>query len=319
MHQLILVGGLGFVGRNIIHECTNTDLFSKFNMFAIDNLTNAEVGYENLSNIKIFEGDYQSDQCMDFIGDETVGSRTFVFLAGETRVAESKDRPVDFIKANISEPSEFVLNNIKQNDHFILISTAGALFDGHGEIDVHRPYSPKNFYGASKAAEELILEKLVELKGATFSIVRLTNVYGIYSSRKKSAIHMFSRAAIDDNTITINGDGMQTRDFIYSLDVGFGILMQALKFVNKDEIARINMLGSGSSINLWDVVFAVELASDKKLKYRQVTANTLLSTEPRDVVASKDDILDLLGNRITSFQDGINSTYEYYKNLKKLK
>lgn len=311
-HALILVGGFGFVGRNILDVMQSQPDFAAFTPIVIDDLSNAAPGYEDL-DVSCHIGPYQAQAAIDFLAARGDVARTFVFLAGETRVAESKDRPLDFIAANISEPSQFVMEAVREGDHFILISTAGALFDGTFEVTVDAPYCPKNFYGASKAAEEMVLEKLVELRGARFSVVRLTNVFGVYSDKKKSAIHAFIRAAIAGDTVTINGDGKQSRDFIFSGDVGFGVATQANRARLGEPVAKVNMLGSGVSTTLWDVVHAVETATGQLLNYNQIPAEELIATEPRDVIASSRDVRVLLGDQITEFNNGVQQTYTYYK------
>ncbi len=310
-HSLILVGGLGFVGRNILDVVAEDEGFAAFTPVVIDDLSNACPGHEALDITKHI-GPYQAPEAHAFLDGLAADKRSFVFLAGETRVAESKDRPMDFIAANITEPSRFVLDNIRPGDHFILISTAGALFDGTFEVSVDAAYCPKNFYGASKAAEEMVLEKLVELRGGTFSVVRLTNVFGIHSVKKKSAIHAFTRAAIAGDTVTVNGDGQQSRDFIFSRDVGFGVATLADRVRRGVQTDKVNMLGSGVSTSLMDVIHTIEAATGKALAYRQIPAEDLIATEPRDVIARKSDVLVLLEGHITPFQKGISETYDYY-------
>lgn len=307
---LILVGGLGFVGRNILDVVRESPEFSDFAPMVIDDLSNAVPGHETL-DLPMHIGPYQTPEAVAFV-EAVSGARTFVFLAGETRVAESKDRPLDFIAANITEPSKFVMEAVRPGDHFILISTAGALFDGTFEVSVDAPYCPKNFYGASKAAEEMILEKLVDLRGAKFSVVRFTNVFGVHSVKKKSAIHAFTRAAIAGDTVTVNGDGQQSRDFIFSRDVGFGVATLADRARRGAPTNKVNMLGSGVSTSLMDVIHTIEAATGKTLNYIQIPAEDLIATEPRDVIAKKADILVLLDGHITPFQEGIRATYEYY-------
>jgi len=310
-HPLILIGGFGFVGRNIIDRVQNDETFSAFSPAVIDDLSNACPGYEQL-DLKSHIGAYQAPEATAFLDGTGDGPRTFVFLAGETRVAESKDRPLDFIAANISEPSRFVLQAVREGDHFILISTAGALFDGSFEIRVTSPYCPKNFYGATKAAEEMVLEKLVKMRGGAFSVVRMTNVFGRFSDKKKSAIHAFTRAAIAGDTVTLNGDGKQTRDFVYAGDVAFGIATLAERARTGQQTEPVNMLGSGQSISLMDVVQTIEKASGKPLNYEQIEAADLIATEPRDVIASPADVRILLGDALTPFEAGIKQTYDYY-------
>lgn len=311
---LALVGGFGFVGRNILEIVENDPAFGGLSPVVIDNLTNPAPGHEEF-NVPSYIGNYEDPNALDFLKElpDSEGGRIFVFLAGETRVAESKDRPLDFIDANIADPARFVMQAVEPGDKFILISTAGALFDGTFDVSVNSSYCPKNFYGATKAAEELILEKLVELRGGEFRIIRLTNVYGKFSDNKKSAIHAFTRAAINGEDVFINGDGLQSRDFIYSGDVGFGIATLAKKLREGEPTDPVNMLGSGVSTSLMDVVSAIEEATGNALKYEKVPAKALLATEPRDVIANKDDVKVLLGDSARSIVDGIRETYNYYK------
>ena len=316
---MILVGGFGFVGRNILDQMANNPEFDGLAPAVIDNLSNAAPGYEAL-DVPAYVGGYEEQGALAFLdsldtgaeGGEDKPGRIFVFLAGETRVAESKDRPLDFIKANIDDPSAFVMNAVRPGDHFILISTAGALFDGTFEVRTSSAYCPKNFYGATKAAEEMVLEKLVELRGGTFSVIRMTNVYGVFSDKKKSAIHAFTRAIIEDGEVFINGDGKQSRDFIFSGDVGRAIATQAKRVREGADWNKVNMIGAGVSTSLMDVVAAIEEASGKKLNYRKIPAEDLLKTEPRDVIANADDVAVLLGENRTPLVEGIRKTHAYY-------
>lgn len=310
--NLVLVGGFGFVGRNILDVLSSSDDFAGLNPVVIDDLSNAAPGHDAM-DIPAHVGGYESSDAIDFIADlGTEKGRVFVFLAGETRVAESKDRPLDFIKANIDDPSAFVMQAVQPGDHFILISTAGALFDGTFEVTTTSPYCPKNFYGATKAAEEMVLQKLVELRGGSFSVIRMTNVYGVFSDKKKSAIHAFTRAAIDGSEVFINGDGKQSRDFIFSRDVGRAIATQAKRVVEGADYDTVNMIGAGTSTSLMDVVDAITQAAGKDLNYKKIPAEDLLKTEPRDVMANMDDVQVLLGDEITSLHDGICQTHAYY-------
>ena len=311
--SLILVGGFGFVGRNILEQVALSDDFAGLSPVVIDDLSNPAPGHEAL-DLPHHLGDYGSPAATDFVRAIPAGEggRVFVFLAGETRVAESKDRPLDFIAANISDPARFVMETVAPGDHFILVSTAGALFDGTFEVSVDSPVCPKNFYGATKAAEEMILEKLVGLRGGTFRVVRLTNVYGRFSDNKKSAVHAFTRAAIAGRTVTINGDGGQSRDFVYAGDVGRGIATLAARLRAGEPTQVVNMLGAGVSTSLLDVVAAIEEVTGRPLAHEKVPAADLLATEPRDVVANPRDVRVLLGERITPFVEGLRATHAWY-------
>lgn len=309
---LVLVGGFGFIGRNILDRITHT-FETKFRPLVIDNLSNACPGHETLDVASLIDS-YTSASVGAFLDQEASAQRTFIFLAGETRVAESRERPMDFVHANIMAPSAFVHDHVRAGDTFILVSTAGALYDGSFAIRTESAFCPKNFYGATKAAEELILEKMVELKGAQYSVVRMTNVYGRYSLRKKSAIHVFTRAIIDGSEVQINGDGGQTRDFIFAGDIARGI-MTVIEAASEGRAEKVNLLGQGRSSALNDIIDQLEAIAGKTLNTRRVPATALLATEPRDVTVVVEDVRRVLGNDITSLEDGLRQTYAYYQTI----
>ena len=311
---LVLIGGLGFVGRNIIEVAQSGSERPphRFAITAVDDLSNAAPGYEALTDVAVVPADYGTPEAQEVL-DAISGPRSFVFLAGETRLAESRDRPLDFIEANIARPARFVMETVRPGDRLVLISTAGALFDGSIHIRADSAYCPRNFYGASKAAEEMLLEKLVKLRGGTFSVVRMTNVYGRFSERKLSAIHAFVRAAIDGREITISGDGNQTRDFIYAGDAGCGILALVRRnFSGGGGAPKVALLGSGVSTSINDVVAAIETVTGRPLARRYVENAALLKTEPRDVMVDERDVAVLLADGVTPLTEGLAATYAYY-------
>ena len=90
--RLILVGGLGFVGRNILDVMGRDAAFEGLSPVAIDDFSNAAPGHEAL-DLPIHAGGYEGQGALDFLeglGDGPDQGRIFVFLAGETRVAESR-------------------------------------------------------------------------------------------------------------------------------------------------------------------------------------------------------------------------------------
>ncbi len=311
---LVLIGGLGFIGRNIIEVAQSVPLPRSFKITAVDDLSNAAPGHNTLQNTLCIETDYNASEAHEGLS-KIMGSRTFVFLAGETRVAESKERPLDFIEANITNPARFVMNVVRTGDHFILASTAGALFDGSFPIRAESTYCPKNFYGASKAAEEIILEKLVELRGASFSIVRMTNVYGKFSERKVSAVHTFIRAAMEGGEVFISGDGNQTRDFVYAGDVALGILKLVILNLSGMETKKVVLFGSAVSTSINNLVAEIEDAIGCALAHKYIENADLLNTEPRDVIVDTSDMVKVLGDKVTPLSDGLLASQAYYSSM----
>jgi UDP-glucose 4-epimerase len=105
----------------------------------------------------------------------------------------------------------------------VYISTGGAAY-GDTEVvptpetHVPRPASP---YGVSKVAAELYLDCWAGLHGARGVSLRLANVYGPRQNPEGEAgvVAIFTRRLLSGRACTINGDGEQTRDYVYVGDV----------------------------------------------------------------------------------------------------
>lgn len=107
--------------------------------------------------------------------------------------------------------------------HVVFASSGGAVYGDQlvfpaDETHSTRPISP---YGVSKRSVELYLDYYQTVHGMTSTILRYTNVYGPRQNPfgEAGVIAIFLQKWIDGETAVINGDGEQTRDYIYVGDV----------------------------------------------------------------------------------------------------
>ena len=106
---------------------------------------------------------------------------------------------------------------------FVLASTGGAIYGDAREIPTPetaaaRPCSP---YAASKASAESYLELYDQLHGLSTMSLRMSNVYGPRQAGGESGVIAIfcAAAAAGESTVTLYGDGSQTRDFVFVADV----------------------------------------------------------------------------------------------------
>ena len=79
-----------------------------------------------------------------------------------------------------------------------------------------RPLSP---YGASKLAGEGLCSAFSGSYGISATALRFTNVYGPFSYHKGSVVALYLKRIMDGRSLTVYGDGEQTRDFLYVDDL----------------------------------------------------------------------------------------------------
>lgn len=105
--------------------------------------------------------------------------------------------------------------------------------------------NPANIYGSSKLAQEQIILTYAKSYGLNATVLRSATMYGPYS-RTKQAMPIFIRQILDRKPVTLDGDGTQTRDFVYVEDTARAI--ELALYTEKNIRGEIINVGSGKEI-----------------------------------------------------------------------
>jgi nucleoside-diphosphate-sugar epimerase len=135
---------------------------------------------------------------------------------------------------------------------------------------VAAPISP---YAATKRAGELICHTYAHLYGLGVVSLRFFTVYGP-RQRPDMAFNRFCKAALDDTPITVFGDGEQTRDFTYVLDIVSALRAAA---VVPEAAGRVYNVGGGSRVSVNDALMLLSGYAGRELNV------TYLDNEKGDV------------------------------------
>jgi UDP-glucose 4-epimerase len=105
-----------------------------------------------------------------------------------------------------------------------------------------------NYYGLSKYVGELLIKDFCLSNGMDFACVRISDIYG---PRQKhgNLIKSIVKNVLNRNSISLYGDGLRERDYIYITDVVEGLL-----FISKNSISGIVNLGTGKGTKVKEIV-----------------------------------------------------------------
>jgi nucleoside-diphosphate-sugar epimerase len=229
-------------------------------------------------------------------------------LAARAGVRASVEKPWLYVRANVDGS----LNLLECCRHFgvkkfVLASTSSLYGQGHPTpfhegLNTDHPLSP---YAATKKAAEAMAYTYHYLHGLDVSALRYFTVYGP-AGRPDMAPLKFAQRIREGRTITVHGDGSQSRDFTYVDDIARGTIL-ALRPVGYEAFN----LGSDEPLKLSEVIATIE-----ELTGRQAVKE-FRPGHPADVPATWADISKarrLLGwEPQTSFRQGMGNLVAWYE------
>ena len=234
MKSLLITGGAGFIGSNLVEYLI--DKYPDYQIVVLDLLTYAG-DVENLKSIKnaknftFIKGDICDRALVERIFQHHIIKGVF-HLAAESHVDNSILHPDVFIETNVKGTftvldvaykywmeKPFVYKNGFENSRFLHVST-DEVYGTLGETGLfteQTPYAPNSPYSASKAGSDMIVRSYHHTYGMNTIITNCSNNYGPKQHDEK-LIPTVIRKALAGEQIPIYGDGKNIRDWLYVLD-----------------------------------------------------------------------------------------------------
>ena len=320
MRKIIVTGGLGFIGSNLI------DLLISKNYFVIniDKVTYSSNFYNTKEHKKSKK--YKFIKCD--IGDRKLESIIYqikpigIFnLAAETHVDRSIDNPKNFIQSNILGTFNllecFKKYSKKNKSKLIHISTDEVYGDIlTGRSSENYPYLPSSPYAASKASSDHLVSSYVRTYRIPAIITNCSNNYGPKQHPEK-LIPKLIYNILNNKPLPIYGKGKNSREWIFVKDHCEALL----KVFIKGKIGEFYNIGSNKNLNNLEVTKEILKVSKNLTKLGKKVKILFVKDRP-----GHDKRYALNSNKIkntsnwkpkTSFRQGIKLTLDwYYKNKK---
>lgn len=308
MKKILLLGGFGFIGSNIMRYI-DAHLLNTYKVVVFDRIAKHPYVPLNRCIEDVFTGDFCDANALRNILKKH--KFDFVIHSISTTVpATSKDIRFD-IESNLIPTVELLKLLVEYNSkNIIYLSSGGAVYGDIQEGRKHKENDkamPLSSYGVVKLAIEKYLYQFYRNFGLQPTILRLSNPYGpLHYSDKQGVINIAVRAALNHKKFSIWGDGSAKKDYIFIEDFCL-ILMRLLE--NQPVNKTIN-IGSGEAITLNAIMGAVKFAIPHfEWSYDQSQEFDVLHFE-LDISQLKTIIPDL---HLTSIEDGLLKTITWQK------
>ncbi len=267
MKKVIVTGGLGFIGSNLIKIL----LKKKYFVINIDKVSYSSNFYNvkkfsNNRNYKFFKIDINDDKKILKIFKKFKPNAIFN-LAAETHVDRSIDGPENFIKSNILGAFKLLkafrkFVEINKNSLLIHISTDevyGDVLRGRSkEEDAYKPSSP---YAASKASSDHLVYSYIRTFKIPAIITNCSNNYGPRQHPEK-LIPKLIYNIFNNKSLPIYGKGENSREWIYVDDHCEALV----KILEKGKVG--NFYNIGSNFNLNNIKISKLLIKVAKSKFK---------------------------------------------------
>ncbi len=252
MKKVIVTGGLGFIGSNLI-KILNQKKFFVINIDKVSYASNNKNIPTNIQNYKFYKENINNKNFIIRILQKYKPSLVFN-LAAETHVDKSIDGPKSFINSNILGVFNLLeaIRMYNKKLKLINVSTDEVYGDinklSSKENDAYNPSSP---YSASKASGDLLIKSYIRTYNLPAVITNCCNNYGPNQYPEK-LIPTIIYKIIRNETIPIYGNGKNVREWIHvndhcealikiaingkigeSYNIGSGVKIENIELMNK--------------------------------------------------------------------------------------
>ena len=221
--------------------------------------------------------------------------------------------PFDAYMVNV-EIANTLLELLKVGAYKTLIHTSSSEAYGtaqYSPMDENHPTDPTTPYAAGKAAADLMVHSFYKVLGLDISIVRPFNNYGPRQNAVGSLaaiIPATARRIKQGGMPMVEGDGEQTRDFIYVKDTVCGLI---LAYEKEESRGKIINLGSGKDISINKLLQGICDYYNYDGEWEHRPART---SDVRNLCASSKRAKEILGfEPEIEFEEGIKLTLDWYK------
>src|SRR5215208_370495 len=304
--RVVITGAAGFIGSHLAETLLDRD----YSVIGIDNLLTGDT--DNIAHLR--------NRDFSFIKHDVTN---YIYIDGAVDFVlhwASPASPIDYLELPIPTLKVGALGTHKalglakaKGARFVIASTSEVYGDPleHPQRETYwgnvNPIGPRGVYDEAKRFAEAMTLAYHRYHGVDTKIVRIFNTYGPRMRlRDGRAVPAFMSQALQNEDVTVFGDGTQTRSFCYVTDLVEGILRLADSDTNEpvnignphevtiEEIARtiIKLVGSKSQI----VRRALPIDDPKQRRPDITRARTILKWEPK-----------------VGLEEGLMKTVDYFK------
>lgn len=312
--SILVTGGAGFIGSNLVAALLSDERIGKVRV--LDNLsTGFEKNIQEFNNNKDFEFINGDIRDYNTCKKACVGIHLISHQAALGSVPRSIKDPLTTNDVNIGGTLNIFNAAIANDVEKVVFAASSSTYGDSKDLPkvedvIGRPLSP---YAVTKYVSELYADVFSKTYNFNYIGLRYFNVFGPKQDPNgayAAVIPLFFKAAIDNISPVINGDGSYSRDFTY-IDNVVEINLKALFTNNKDSNKQIYNVACGHRTDLNQLWTNIKSVSGATV---DATYGPARVGDVPHSLANIDKAKALLDyNPLTNVQIGLSKAYQWYK------
>jgi UDP-glucose 4-epimerase len=304
--KILVTGGAGFIGSHLVDRLVQEG----HEVAVVDNLSSGKRRNVN-REAQFYKIDIQSSRLEQVFRRERPA--LVMHLAAQINVRKSVEAPVFDAQVNILGTLNVLEQAVQHGTRKIIFSSSGGAIYGEQEVfpapETHptRPMSP---YGIAKLSAEHYLAYYQMISGIQFVSLRYSNVYGPRQDPEGEAgvVAIFCQKMLGGEQPIINGNGRQTRDFVYVEDVVEANLVAIGK-----EVQGVYNVGTGQETTVNDLFRA--LADLTASGWKELHGPAKKGEQTRSVVDPARYRQEWGWDPRVPLQEGLRRTVDYFREV----
>lgn len=304
--KILVTGGAGFIASHIVDAYINLG----HDVVIVDNLSSGRREFIN-KKAKFYKADIRDrDKIKDIFTKER--PEVLNHHAAQISVRESVLDPINDAEINILGLLNLLEAGRKNGVKKIIFASSGGVVYGEAkQIPTHEDYNPLqplSPYGVSKLASEYYLNFYYTTYGIQYFALRYSNVYGPRQNPHGEAgvVAIFSLKLLNGEIPIINGDGKQTRDYVYVGDV-----VEANKIALTSSEGGVFNIGTGIETNVLEIYQNIKEITGSSVSAKHGPAKS--GEQKRSCLDSRLAAEKLDWKAKINLDEGLKKTIEYFK------
>ncbi|MCP5061502.1 MAG: NAD-dependent epimerase/dehydratase family protein [Ignavibacteriae bacterium] len=308
--KVVVTGGAGFIGSHIVEHWSGKGA----DVHILDSLRSGyEKNVNNFNNVVFHKGSI-TDKGLTM---RVIEGTDYVFnLAALVSVPESLEKTDECIDINVKGLLNILDASKEHGVKKVVHSSSAAVYGDDPRLPKNTTMRPKpqTPYSITKLDGEYYLQMYYEQYGLPTTSLRYFNVFGPRQDPKSqyaAAIPIFVFKALKNETITIYGDGGQTRDFVYVKDVVKANVLAA----ESKGVAGVFNVANENAITIKDLAELIIKTTDSKSKivYKDERAGDI----KHSLASIKETRETLKFEPSFDLTSSLETTIKYFQNLNK--